>query len=248
MNLFTKPKKENTDAIPKQFIRIWLGPKKIPDLFEKWWLGFQDIHPDYDFVTITDQKSMLHNNTLDKRHRFIDASSFWGSKTTPYYHLLPIYEKAKTYAGLSDILRIIALYELGGIYLDTDMMPLKSFNELLKENTPFACKRSSKSFESAVLGGPAKDSAFLDLIIAIPDWYELHKEKVMIFAGAFISSVWFGSSNIRHLPIKTFYPYNGFMAPKRHEKEKIFENVNNFPEQMIAAHFSNHIWGGKPKK
>ena len=31
-------------------------------------------------------------------------------------------------------------------------------------------------------------------------------------------------------------------------KEKIFENVNNFPEQMIAAHLSNHIWGGKPKK
>ena len=87
MNLFTKPKKENTDVIPKQFIRIWLGPKKIPDLFEKWWLGFQDIHPDYDFVTITDQKSMLHNNTLDKRHRFIDASSsdFLASLPTVLY-------------------------------------------------------------------------------------------------------------------------------------------------------------------
>ena len=241
-------KEKTNNIIPKKFIRIWLGPKKIPDLFEKWWLGFQDIHPDYEFITITDQHSMLNSNSSNKNHKFIDSDSFWKSKSTPYYHLLPIYKKSKTYAGLSDILRIIALYELGGIYLDTDMMPLKSFDKLLKDNTPFACKRSSKSFESAVIAGPAKHSAFLDLIIAIPDWYELHKQKVMIFAGAFISSVWFGRPDIRHLPIKTFYPYNGFMAPKRHEKEKIFEKVENFPEEMIAAHFSNHIWGGKPKK
>tara|TARA_R110002020_G_scaffold51921_2_gene146462 strand:+ start:1213 stop:1977 length:765 start_codon:yes stop_codon:yes gene_type:complete len=251
MNLFTKQKKETTDIIPKQFIRIWLGPKKIPDLFEKWWTGFQNIHPDYKFITIVDEDSKKAFNEIyssrEQRHRFIDADSFWETKNTLYYHLQSIYKESKTYAGLSDILRIVALYELGGIYLDTDMMPIKSFDKLLEDNTPFACKRSSKSFESAVLGGPAKHTAFINLINAIEPWYEMHKEKVMIFAGAFISSEWFGNPDIRHLPIKTFYPYNGFMAPKRHEKEKIFENISNFPKEMIAAHFSNHIWGGKPK-
>lgn len=247
MNLFQKPNQEKNNKIPKRFIRIWLGPNKIPDLFEKWWIGFQEIHPDYDFITIVDQKSVLHNDWSVSGQGYVDVDTFWKSKDTAYWHLKSFYEKAKTYAGCSDILRIIALYELGGIYIDTDMMPLKSFDSLLKENTPFACKRSSKSFESAVLGGPAKHYMLLSLLEAIPSWYELHKEKVMIFAGAFISHVWFGSPNIRHLPIKTFYPYNGFMAPKRHEKEKIFENANNFPEEMIAAHFSNHIWGGKPK-
>ena len=247
MNLFEKSKQEKTATIPKRFIRIWLGPKKIPDLFKKWWLDFQSIHPDYEFITITDQESMLCNESLNSNHKFIDSNSFWETEDIAYYHLQPFYQKAKTYAGCSDILRIIALYEIGGIYIDTDMMPLKSFNGLLEESTPFACKRSGKSFESAVLGGPAKDPAFLSLLNAVPGWYELHKEKVMIFAGAFISHLWFGNPDIRHLPIKTFYPYSGFMAPKRHEKEKIFENTNNFPEEMIAAHFSNHIWGGKPK-
>ena len=39
--------------IPKRFIRVWLGPKPIPELFEKWWQEFKDIHPDYDFITIS---------------------------------------------------------------------------------------------------------------------------------------------------------------------------------------------------
>lgn len=191
---------------------------------------------------------MLLNKPLNKNHKIITSASFWQNKKTGYYRLKSIYNEAKTYAGRSDILRIIALYELGGIYLDTDMMPLKSFNKLLKENTPFACKRSSKSFESAVLGSPAKHFQLLYLISEMPSYYELHKKSTMIFAGAFISKFWFGNSSIRHLPIKTFYPYNGFMAPKRKEKEKIFKNKNNFPKEMIAAHFSNHIWGGKPKE
>jgi hypothetical protein len=26
----------------------------------------------------------------------------------------------------------------------------------------------------------------------------------------------------------------------------MFRDKNNFPPEMIAAHFSNHKWGGKP--
>jgi hypothetical protein len=63
---------------------------------------------------------------------------------------------------------------------------------------------------------------------------------------AFVSAGWFGRPDIEHLPTKTFYPYNGFMAPKRHEKMMIFKN-KQFPPEMIAAHFGNHRWGGKPK-
>ena len=99
MNLFTKQKKETTDIIPKQFIRIWLGPKKIPDLFEKWWTGFQNIHPDYKFITIVDEDSKKAFNEIyssrEQRHRFIDADSFWETKNTLYYHLQSIYKESK---------------------------------------------------------------------------------------------------------------------------------------------------------
>jgi len=231
--------------IPKRFIRLWLGPKAVPERFEKWWLGFQKIHPDYDFVTITDSKRMLRRRSSNKRRRYLSAESFWKSDNTPYHNLQSIYQNAATYAGRSDVLRLVALYELGGIYIDTDMMPLKSFDGLLKESTPFAGKRSSKSFESAVLGGAAKDPALLALLEAMPSWSESHKDSTLPLAGAFISSVWWGHCRVRHLPIETFYPYNGF-GLTRERKHQVFDE-HDFPPEMLAAHFSENRWGGKPK-
>jgi mannosyltransferase OCH1-like enzyme len=214
----------NNEIIPKQFIRIWLGPKPMPKMFQDWWDDFKKIDPDFNFITLRDEVLM---------------------ETQPI--LEDIYYSVDTYAGRSDILRLAALYELGGVYVDTDMMPLKSFNELLTDK-PFIAKRSSKSFESAVIGCPAKHPAMLELINSLPEWYLEHKDRsASVQTGpAFVSAGWFGRPDIEHLPTKTFYPYNGFMAPKRHEKMMIFKN-KQFPPEMIAAHFGNHRWGGKPK-
>ncbi len=213
--------------IPKRFIRVWLGPKSIPDIFEEWWQDFKNLHPDYEFVTITDNTELI----LPK-------------------HIEDIYLNVDTYAGRSDIIRLVALYSLGGVYVDTDVMPIKKFDDLLKDPNPFAGLRSSKSFESAVIGCPAKHKAMKDLIDSLPEWYNnnVGRSTSVQTGPGFLSSVWFGRGDVRHLPIKTFYPYNGFMAPKRQEKQKIFQDKSNFPEEMIAAHFSNHSWGGKPKK
>ena len=212
--------------IPKRFIRIWLGPKEIPELFQDWWKQFKDIHPDYEFITIDDN----HNFKI------------------PDY-LLKIYNEVGSYAGRSDVLRYIVLHQLGGVYVDTDVMPIKRFDHLLDSDKPFIAQRSSKSFEIAVIGSPAKHKALEDLFISLPAWYQNHLENsASVQTGpAFVSSVWFGRNDITHLPNTTFYPYNGFMAPKRNEKLEIFKNKNNFPENMVAAHFSNHRWGGKPK-
>jgi hypothetical protein len=110
--------------------------------------------------------------------------------------------------------------------------------------------RSSKSFESAIIGSPKNHLAIYELINKLPKWFYEHiNHSASVQTGpAFISSVLFGRSDVTHLPIKTFYPYNGFMAPKKNEKEYMFKNIKNFPEEMIAAHFSNHKWGGNPNK
>jgi mannosyltransferase OCH1-like enzyme len=212
-----------TTIIPKQFIRIWLGPKLLPPLFEEWWAGFKTIHPDFDFITLTDDTEIELPPALEA-----------------------IYYSVDTYAGRSDILRLLALYELGGIYIDTDMMPLKSLEPLLSDK-PFIGQRSSKSFATGVIGCPAKHPAMRELINSLPTWYLDHKDHTAsVQTGpAFVSSVWFGRSDVNHLPITTFYPYNGFMAPKRDERMRIFQD-KQFPPEMLAAHFGNHMWGGKP--
>jgi mannosyltransferase OCH1-like enzyme len=203
----------------------------MPDVFEQWWKEFQDLHPDYEFITFTD-------DNLESLGVKIPSS------------LKECYKTVGTYAGRSDILRIVLLKQFGGIYVDTDVMPIKSFNDLVENiKKPFIAKRSSKSFESAIIASPQNHPALDILIDKLPQWFLDHKDRsASVQTGpAFISEFWFGRKDIEHLPTKTFYPFNGFMAPKREEKEKIFSDKKKFPPLMYAAHFSNHQWGGKPK-
>jgi mannosyltransferase OCH1-like enzyme len=211
---------ENTSTfIPKRFIRVWPGQDAIPDLFERWWDAFQQLHPDYDFLTIREPDLIPPE-------------------------LMNIYQDCDTLAGRSDVLRYVAVCHHGGIYVDTDVMPLRPFDDLLVDPSPFAGKRSSISFESAVFGCPAQHPVIADLIKALPDWYWQHPGRAAsVRTGpAFFSSVWFGRPDVRHLPASAFYPYNGFMAPKRNEKMRIF-TARSFPPNMYCAHFSNHHWG-----
>lgn len=221
---------ENTHRIPKRFIRVWIGDKEIPSRFEQWWLDFQSIHPNYEFITLTDKDI---NTTISVPNK-----------------LLPLIKNVKTCAGVSDIIRILALYQLGGIYIDTDIMPIKSFDNLLEsDNIPFLAKRSGVSFESAVIGSPKGHIAFKTLIDELPNWYSQNLERsASVQTGpTYVSKILFGRKDINHLPIKTFYAFNGFRPPKRDEKDAMFEDKSNFPKEMIAVHYSNHRWGGKPK-
>jgi hypothetical protein len=212
--------------IPKRFIRTWwptCGNPEIPALFEEWWQIFKEIHPTYEFVTISD----YHDLDISEETRFL-------------------IEHTTTCSGISDIIRLTALYQLGGIYVDTDVMPIKSFDALTEYENPFLAKRSSKSFEVAVIGAPPKHPAILATLDALPvHWKKNYNRSAAIQTGpAFMSSILFGRPDVIHLPKSTFYPYNGWGAPSREEKMKIFSNLNNFPPEMIAAHFSNHQWGG----
>ena len=213
--------------IPKRFIRIWLGDNPIPELFEQWWDEFKVIHPDWEFVTIT---------------------SFDGFEISD--EIKEILPTIDSYAGLSDILRLIVLYEMGGVYVDTDIKPIKSFDSLVEQyDIPFLGKRSKVSFESAVIGSPKGSPIMKYLLERLPIWVNKHKEhSASVQTGpTFISEHIFGRGDVKHLPEKTFYPFNGFRAPSRDEKMKMFEK-NEWPEEMVCAHLSNHRWGGNPNK
>lgn len=226
VNLFLED--QELYEIPKRFIRIWFGGEEnMPDQFQNWWKEFQNIHSDWEFLTITTLDQLTIPDNLKE--------------------ILPI---IKTKAGWSDVARILALHQYGGVYVDTDVMPLKSFDPLLEIQKPFLGKRSGKSFESAVIGSPANHPAFTDLIEQLPVWFDLHiNNSASVQTGpAFVSSVLFGRTDVEHLPMHYFYPYNGFMSPKRKDKEIMFSDKRNFNSEAYAAHFSNHKWGGNPNK
>lgn len=98
--------------IPKVIHYCWFGSKEIPEL----------------------ESSCIESWTrlLSEYKKY-----FWNESNlnlTQCKYVEQAYQ-AKKYAFVSDYCRILALYEFGGIYLDTDVEVLKPFDELLNNNT-----------------------------------------------------------------------------------------------------------------
>lgn len=99
------------NQIPKIIHYCWFGGKEIPERECKCMKSWQKMLSDYQF--------MLWNEES------FDINSTEWTKTA--------YE-AKKYAFVSDYVRLWALNKYGGVYLDTDVKVLKSFDSLLNQD------------------------------------------------------------------------------------------------------------------
>lgn len=100
--------------IPKVIHYCWFGGKEIPEAVKKFVINWKEKLPDYDI-------------------------KLWNEENFPisqYPFAKEAFEKKK-WAFIADVARLHALYYEGGIYLDTDVEVLKSFDCFLKE-TVFA--------------------------------------------------------------------------------------------------------------
>lgn len=95
-------------AIPKIIHYCWFGGKEKPENVQKCIESWKKHLPDYQFMEWNEHNFNICNLQYTK-----DAYD------------------AKKYAFVSDVARIEALYKYGGIYMDTDVEVLKSFNDLL---------------------------------------------------------------------------------------------------------------------
>lgn len=123
--------------------------KKIPKIIHYVWVGGQE-----------------------KNEMAIHCIDSW-KKTNPEYKIMEWNEETfnveenkqvkqalneKNWAYASDIIRVFALKEYGGIYLDTDVKLLKSLDDLL-ENELFLSYESKYWFGSAVIGSKPNNEA-----------------------------------------------------------------------------------------
>ncbi len=92
--------------IPKILHRVWPGGGTIPDRFEGYWKQWKHLHPKWELHTWTGDGFKLMNREL--------------------------YEMQDNFGAKSDILRLEVLYQMGGVYVDTDMEPLRSIQALTK--------------------------------------------------------------------------------------------------------------------
>ena len=111
---------EHLDTIPKIIHYCWFGNREKSELIQKCMDSWKKYAPDFEIMEWNESNCDIHTN------RYVEEA----------------YEK-KQYAFVSDYFRLKALYDHGGVYMDTDMelhQPLESF---LMRNRSLPLKRLS---------------------------------------------------------------------------------------------------------
>lgn len=143
--------------IPKIIHYCWLSNDFVPESLQKYMKSWKEKLPDYDF--------MLWNF-----ERFDKSSSLWVSQAFDN----------KKYAFAADYIRLFAVYNYGGIYLDMDIEVLKSFDDLLDSQIMIGYERDDKPWIEAGCFGAEKGNPF------IKDCLSYYKNREFIKAdGAF---------------------------------------------------------------
>ncbi|MEG0180322.1 MAG: glycosyltransferase [Romboutsia sp.] len=101
----------NNGKIPKIIHYCWFGGKDKPSKVKECISSWNKVLSDYEFMEWNENNFDINCNKYVKQ----------------------AYESGK-FAYVSDYARINALYEYGGIYMDTDVEVYKSFNDLLSDN------------------------------------------------------------------------------------------------------------------
>lgn len=116
--------------IPKIIHYCWLSNDPIPQDLQNYMLSWKEKLPDYEFI-------------LWNFDRFDKKTSKWVAQAFDN----------KKYAFAADYIRLYAVYNYGGFYMDIDIEVLKSFDDLLENQIVLAYENEQQTgIEAGVFG------------------------------------------------------------------------------------------------
>lgn len=196
--------------IPKIIHYCWFGPKKYSRTVKKCMETWHRLMPDYEFMLWNET-----NSPMD--HPFVRSAY-----------------AAKKYAFVADYVRFWALFNYGGIYLDTDMYAIKRFDELL-ENECFAGYENDKDINVALLGAK-KYNPLIEQLLHLYDSLEFDVENMMSFVIPQIVTPKISRyATARVYPSDYFYPFP--FADRMKQDFMAYKTENTF-----AIHLWNLSW------
>lgn len=131
--------------IPKIIHYCWLSKDPIPESLQTYMKSWKKFLPDYEFI-------------LWNFNRFDKSKSIWVQEAFG----------KKKYAFAADYIRLYAVYNYGGFYLDMDVEVLKSFDDFLHLKTAICWQDGLDGFEAACFGAE-KGAPWLKVCL---DYYE----------------------------------------------------------------------------
>lgn len=211
--------------IPKIIHYCWLSDDPFPELVQKCINSWKDKLQGYEI-----KKWDTHNFNVNMCQYTKEAF------------------EARKYAFVSDYVRLYALYTEGGIYLDSDIEVIKSFDELLNEHG-FTCFENNHSVAAWIFGSEKGNPLFKEFL----DYYS--NRKFLLSNGEYdltpnpvpITSICkkHGLSlngNEQKLDYITIYSQDYFCPYNRSTEEL------NITENTYSIHYFNGSWIPDDKK
>ena len=127
--------------IPKIIHSVWVGKAKKPKLVRDCEKSWRKYCCDYKFIEWNESNFDINLAPLFVKEAY----------------------KMKKWAFVSDYIRLWALYNYGGIYLDSDMELLKNIDVFLK-NKSFSGFEDDNSIQSSIIGSVKKNTLIKELL------------------------------------------------------------------------------------
>ncbi|HWJ78055.1 MAG TPA: capsular polysaccharide synthesis protein [Niallia sp.] len=140
---------EKTNKIPKIIHYCWFGGKEKPEIVKKCIASWENHLSGYKIKEWNESNFDISSNSYVKE----------------------AYESGK-FAFVSDYTRVYALYNFGGIYLDTDVEVYKSFDDLLFHKSFWGFEQENYIATSTI--GAEKGNKFIEMFL------DSYKEKNFI--------------------------------------------------------------------
>ncbi|ELC8443044.1 mannosyltransferase [Clostridium perfringens] len=213
------------NSIPKKLHYCWFGGKDKPKLVVECIKTWKEKMPDYEIIEWNEENFDINKIQFTKE----------------------AYENKK-WAFVADYCRNWVLYNYGGIYLDTDMEVLKSFDCFLRRQA-FACVEKDDYINSAIWGCK-KGDLFVKLILDYYKNLDFNKYKDNLFDIAIpkiITELAIKNGYVKsEKPVAFFndtviYP-SEYFYPKKHSWEKASITNNTY-----AIHHYDGSWRSKDK-
>lgn len=204
--------------IPKIINYIWLGGGKKSLLANACIVSWHECMPDYKIIEWNE--SNLDLDRLCQENRFLAEC-----------------RKRKLWAFMADYLRLYILYNYGGIYFDTDVQVLRSFDELLDHGGFIGMEFFSQDHDDAVTEGTGviASEAGNGIIKECLDYYN---DKIWNSDVYYIPSIF--SLVLNKESKGDFYIYNvDYFAPYDYRKK--FE-MSCLTKNTYAIHWFSASW------
>lgn len=207
--------------IPKVIHYCWFGEQRKPKLIRDCIKSWRNYLPEYEIIE-------WNENNIDLSHPFVRE----------------FYQKRK-WAFVADFVRLKVLCENGGIYLDTDMMVVKSFDSLLENECFFGAE--NQDYINAAIIGCEKKNEFIQKCLLRYNTIDLEKVTDLrlitipriitdVFRNKIGFDLFFDKKLIQDCiviyPPVYFYPF-----PFENKKD-----LRNYEKYIKEETFAMHMW------